>query len=482
METKKEIIDYLQCIDMSIGFQDLYDNVIGKDACVLCGACISICPRIGMKSLKPVLVESDPECSLCFKYCARTYFPEEMFEKEIFKSKIPKDYLLGHYQKIVAARSSNKEILNVAQNGGIVTNLLIHALNIGLIDGVLLVTKDENWIPKPFIARTPQDVLSVAGSIYSMAPTLFSYNDAVNKYKLKKLAFVGMPCQIQAARKIQLWPPLSEEYGKISLIIGLYCTSNYSYDLMKELVEEKLDIPLKNVEKFDISKSEFIIHIKEGIIKKVPIQETKRYNWPSCQYCKDYTAEFADISVGSVGKPAGNWNSVIVRSDVGKELFNHAIKEKKITISKDVDITKIKKEALKKKSKIKELDEKVFSAIRFLNISDKEIKTYAILVSLGYANLQLLSRIMKIDESEIKINLNLLKERGWIENERDFYKPTNPTKVIKDEIYKFKREFQQNIERIKNEALTDLETLFIQNNLMNVRYKHFMDQIYERVI
>ena len=167
---------------------------------------------------------------------------------------------------------------------------------------------------------------------------------------------------------------------------------------------------------------------------------------------------------------------------MGKELFNHAIKEKKITISKDVDITKIKKEALKKKSKIKELDEKVFSAIRFLNISDKEIKTYAILVSLGYANLQLLSRIMKIDESEIKINLNLLKERGWIENERDFYKPTNPTKVIKDEIYQFKREFQQNIERIKNEALTDLETLFIQNNLMNVRYKHFMDQIYERVI
>lgn len=482
METKEEIIDYLQDIDMGIGFQDLYDYVINKDACVLCGACISICPRIGMKDRKPILLESDPECSLCFKYCARTYFPEKMFEKEIFKEKIPKDHLIGYYQKIIAARSTDENILSMAQNGGIVTSLLIHALNTGLIDGVLLATKDEEWVPKPFVARTPEEVLRVAGSIYTMAPTLLSYYDAVNKYKLKNLAFVGMPCQIQAARKIQLWPPLSEEYGKISLIIGLYCTSNYSYDLMEKLVEEKLDIPLRNVDKFDISKGKFIVHTKNGAIKKVPIQETKKYNWSSCQYCKDYTAEFADISVGSVGKPEDNWNSVIIRSDIGKHLFDHAVKKKTIIINNNVDLLMIQKEALKKKSKIKELDDKVFSAMRFLNISDKEIKIYAILVSLGYANSQLLSRIMKIDEKEITKSLNQLKVRGWIESDKNFYKAINPTKVIKDEIYKFKKEFEKNIERIKNEALLDLETLFVQNNLMYVRYKEFMDQIYERPI
>lgn len=482
METKEEARDYLQNVDLGIGFQDLFDNVINKDACVLCGACISICPRIGMKDHKPILLENDPECSLCFKYCARTYFPEEMFEKEIFKESTPKDYLLGCYQDIVAARSTDKEILRFAQNGGIVTSLLIHALDRGLIDGVLLATRDENWIPQPFVAKNKNEILSVAGSIYTMSPTLLSYNDAVNKYKLKKLAFVGMPCQIQAARKIQLWPPLSEEYGSIALIIGLYCTSNYSYDLMEKFVKAELNIPLNFVEKFDISQGKFIVHLKNGTKKEVPIKETKKYNWKSCQYCKDYTAEFADISVGSVGKPEENWNSVIIRSEVGKQLFNDAIKKKKIITSNRVNLKQIKNECLKKKSKIKKLDEKVFSAMRFLNISDKEIKTYVILVSLGYANVQLLSNVMKTEENATIKNLNLLEQRNWIEKEANFYRPINPTKVVKDEILKFKREFDRNIERIKIEALNDLETLFVQNNLMNVSYKEFLDQIYENPI
>jgi coenzyme F420 hydrogenase subunit beta len=482
LQTKKEIIDYLQEVELGIGFQDLLDNVINKDACVLCGACISLCPRIGFIDHKPILLESDPECSLCFKYCARTYFPEEMFEKEIFKANIPKDYLFGYYQNIFAATSTNKKILNVAQDGGIVSTLLIHALDIGLVDGVLLATRDENWIPKPFIARTAEDILNVAGSIYTMLPTLLSYNDAVNKYKLKKLAFVGMPCQIQAARKIQLWPPISEEYGKISLIIGLYCTSNYSFDLMDKLVEQKLGIPLRNVEKFEISRGKFIVHTKDGLNKIVPIQETKKYNWSSCQYCKDYTAEFADISVGSVGKPKDKWNSVIIRTEIGKELLEHAFKKKKIDINNNVYLEQIKKEALKKKSRIKKLDEKVFSAMGFLNVSNKEMKTYAILVSLGYANPSLLSSIMKSEENEIMKTLNQLILRGWIENDANIYKPINPTKVIKEEFFKFKREFENNIERLKDEALKDLETLFIQNNLMYIRYEEFMDQIYNNLI
>lgn len=482
MKTKQDIIDYLHDVEMGIGFQDLYDYVINKDACVLCGACISLCPRIGMKNRRPVLLESDPECSLCFKYCARTYFPEEMFGKIIFKEQITKDFLLGHYQKIIAARSTDEDILKLAQNGGIVTTLLNHALNTGLIDGVLSATKDEEWVPKPFVARTAKEILSLAGSIYAMAPTLLSYRDAVDKYKLKKLAFVGMPCQIQAARKLQLFPPLSEEYGKITLIIGLYCTSNYSYDLMEKLVEEKLDIKLQNIKKFDISRGRFIVYTKDGRKKEVLIKETKKYNWPSCQYCKDYSAEFSDISVGSVGKPKDNWNSVIIRSEIGKRLFDDALIKRKIIKNDNVDIEKIQNEALKKKSKIKKLDEKVFSALRFLNISDKDIKTYAVLVSLGYGDAQLLSRAMKIKENGVQDTLNRLKEAGWVKQSNAIFKPINPTKIIKDEIYKFKRDFEKNIERIKKEALADLETLFVQNNLMYVNYNEFIDQIYERPI
>ncbi|MFX1316621.1 MAG: Coenzyme F420 hydrogenase/dehydrogenase, beta subunit C-terminal domain [Promethearchaeota archaeon] len=480
METKEEFLDYLQSTDIEIGFQDLYDHVINKEACVFCGACVSLCPRIGIKNRNPTLIDRDSECSLCFKYCARTYFPEEMFEKEIFKDKIPKDLLLGHFQHINAAKSTNKDILKVAQDGGIVTTLLIHALNTGLIDGVLLADRDDYWVPKPIVVRSAEEILAVAGSIYTMAPTLLSYSDAVNEYKLEKLGFVGMPCQIQAVRKLQLWPPLSEKYGKFTLIIGLYCTSNYSYDLMEKLVQDKLQIQMNDIDKFDISRGKFIVYTKDGQSKQVPIKETKKYNWSSCQYCKDYTAEFADISVGSVGKPEEGWNSVIIRSEIGKKLFDDAINAKKIITVDKVDISKIKKEALKKKSRIKELDEKVFSAVRFLDISELEIKTYAIIVSLGYSDLSILSRVMKIEKERIQKVVNSLIKRKWIIAYNGFYKPINPTKIIKDEIDKFKRDFRRNIERIKNEALIDLETLFEQNNLMYVNYKEYLDEILDR--
>ncbi|GAI82360.1 unnamed protein product [marine sediment metagenome] len=64
MDNKEEFIDYLQTTDAGNGFQNLSDHIINKDVCVFCGACVSLCPRIGVKDEKPVLIDSCPECSL----------------------------------------------------------------------------------------------------------------------------------------------------------------------------------------------------------------------------------------------------------------------------------------------------------------------------------------------------------------------------------------------------------------------------------
>ena len=329
METKSQVINYLQSNFLGIGFQELNDLVVNNQNCVLCGTCSSICPRIGMNEKEPTLLEYDPECSTCFRYCPQTYFPEEMFEKELFTENVTKSYPLGSYQNLVAAKSNNKDILQVAQNGGVVSSLLIHALDTGLIDGVLLTDRDDMWRPKPVIARTVNEILSCTGSKYTIASTLCNYNDAINKFKLKRLAFVGMPCQIQAVRKLQLSSPLSKEYGKFSLIIGLFCYSNYSYDLMETFIQGELGVSLKNIEKINVSQGKFYIYIKDGSIKEVPIKEIKKYTWESCHYCKDYTAEIADISVGSVGALKNDWNSVILRTDIGAKIFNEAVKLRK---------------------------------------------------------------------------------------------------------------------------------------------------------
>jgi len=113
---KNQVKNYLQTNDHDIGFQDLNDLVIDKQNCVFCGSCISLCPRIGMNEKEPELLEYDPECSTCFRYCPRTYFPTEMFEKELFNGDANKSYSIGHYQKIVAAKSKDETVLKSAQN------------------------------------------------------------------------------------------------------------------------------------------------------------------------------------------------------------------------------------------------------------------------------------------------------------------------------------------------------------------------------
>ena len=473
MITKEQMIDYLQCDISSFGFQDLYDLVISKNNCINCGACLSICPRIGIENNKPTLKDYDPECSLCFKYCPRTFFPKKLFEKEIFNEQTQKDFLLGHYQEIIAAKSTSNNILRKAQNGGVVTTLLIHALNTGLIDGVLMTNKDENWYPKPFIARTPEEVIHAVGSIYTMIPTLSIYKEAVYKYKIKNLAFVGLPCQIQTVRKFQLWPPLSNKYGKFKLIIGLFCSSNYSYDSMINLVHDLIGVSMMEIKKFDVSHGKFIAYLNDGTIKEVSIKDTSKYHFSSCKFCKDYTAEFADISVGSVGTLNNNWNSVIVRSNAGQQLFNDALITRKIIVSNKIDLLKIKNASKKKKLQITQTNNNIYSALKFLDISKSEIDTYVTLLSLGEADLNMMCEIMKQRPEIIYNILKTLKQRKWISITDQVYSPINPSHVIKREINNFRNDFKKHINTIKSEALECLKTIFVQNNLMNLENVDF---------
>jgi coenzyme F420 hydrogenase subunit beta len=175
-DDKKEIIDFLQSNFLGMGFKELQDHVIYKENCVLCGCCTTLCPRIGMNEQEPALIDYDPECSTCFRYCPQTYYPEDLFEKELFNDKIQKSYPLGFYQELLTAKSTDEQILKVAQNGGVVSALLIHALETGLIDGVLLIDRDQNWVPIPFIARTKEEILACAGSKYTVAPLLTIIN------------------------------------------------------------------------------------------------------------------------------------------------------------------------------------------------------------------------------------------------------------------------------------------------------------------
>ncbi len=56
---------------------------------------------------------------------------------------------------------------------------------------------------------------------------------------------------------------------------------------------------------------------------------------PNCLRCTDYTCRFADISVGGLGSEDG-FNTIVVRTEKGMEVFEGALKAGYITEWDDI--------------------------------------------------------------------------------------------------------------------------------------------------
>ncbi len=312
---------FLEC-----GFADLDYKVVQRELCCLCGTCIALCPRIGQQNRKPTLMEYDPLCGLCYAYCPRSFFDMPLFEKKLFGRSRNADDVLGIYRSAMAARAKARETpaYGKAQDGGVVTALLIHALESGVIDCAVVTDRNARWQTIPKVATTPEEIIAAAGTKYTITPSIIGVEMAIEK-GFNKIGFTGTPCQIQALRKAQL---LEEPYQfgqeKIALLIGLFCMENFDYQrLMTGLVKSKMGLEPTDIERFEIQRGMFRV-ISKGGVKEVPLQETDEFTWSGCGPCFDFTAELADISVGSVGSPA-SWSTVLVRTDIGESLYRAAL-------------------------------------------------------------------------------------------------------------------------------------------------------------
>jgi coenzyme F420 hydrogenase subunit beta len=237
------------------------------------------------------------------------------------------DSVLGPHQEIITARATDKKILSKAQDGGIVTALLIYALEKNIIDGTIVAGEgDEPWKPEPTIATTKKDILKGAGTKYTMCPNLALIKEATRSYGLEKIGTIGTPCQVMGIRKMQTYPMgLRHVTDKIALILGIYCMENFPYDSLKAFIQDKAGTVPSKVTKMDISKGKLFIRTSDDETA-IPIKQTHGYEQSGCQYCMDYVSELSDISCGSVGAKPG-WSTVIKRTDKGKSLVDSAIED-----------------------------------------------------------------------------------------------------------------------------------------------------------
>jgi coenzyme F420 hydrogenase subunit beta len=314
------------------GPQDLEKEVIKADLCTLCGACVGLCPYFRAHRGRIVLMD---HCNLsqgrCYFFCPRTASDLEAVNQALFGEGYPGDSL-GTHRTVAMAKALDKTASAKGQYGGVVSALMALALKKKMIDGAVLTQRGKELLSFGTLARDKRQVLACAGSNYIASPTLEAFNKGVQGSP-KKIAVVGIPCQVLALGKMRINPLENKsQIEKLQLVIGLFCTWALAYQETLQFL--KKDYPIEKIGKMDIPPppaNVLQLQLPEGM-KSISLDYIRRFVRPTCSVCLDMTAEFSDLSIGAVEGIPG-WNTVIVRTAKGQELLEQARKAGMIEVT-----------------------------------------------------------------------------------------------------------------------------------------------------
>ena len=325
---------------------DLYFNklesvVINPGFCVLCGACSAFCNRISLDydAGRPVLVKPCVKgCSNCYDHCPIT---TDFDGNRIFGNS-PCDEVLGAVTEIKAVRATDPDATGRGQDGGAVTAILAAVLKRGKIDAAVVVERDSQWRPIPRIITSEDELYTSAGSKYSPSPNIEELGEIFRTLDLKSIAIVDVGCHIRAVRNLEfnlLYNAGFSPYSDLKIYtIGLFCSGSFGHGSLLNLLKTEPS----SVRKMDIAKGKFSIESSDSVETR-PVKEFESAFLPSCPMCKDYGAELADLSIGSIASPEG-YSTVVVRSLMGWGMLRDAVQLGYV----EADASLVDKEALKK--------------------------------------------------------------------------------------------------------------------------------------
>ncbi|MDJ0760651.1 MAG: Coenzyme F420 hydrogenase/dehydrogenase, beta subunit C-terminal domain [Woeseiaceae bacterium] len=224
----------------------------------------------------------------------------------------------GVYFELLRARLRSPK--KNAQWTGITTRIGERLLETGDVDAVLTVRPDEHdrWRPVPVLVTDPADMAGCRGMRMGYAPLLSLLEPAIAS-GYRRLAVIGIPCQVYALRALE------QELGVEKIyVIGTPCSDNTSTENFHQFLRLLSRRPEQiNYLEF---RADYRVELRfdDGETREIPFLKLPISKLPSdffpltCRTCVDYTNSLADLTVGYMGGEGDQW--LIVRNERGREL------------------------------------------------------------------------------------------------------------------------------------------------------------------
>jgi coenzyme F420 hydrogenase subunit beta len=314
-------------------------KIINGGLCNRCGTCVGLSDgkiefsdKTG-KYLPNILDEPDEETSKRMVHaCSGNEFNFPKFREFIYKSGTQFTEYTGSYRAIYIGYCTDNLIRTQAASGGVLSSLLIYLLEDNKIDGavVLGMSDEEPWMNKPFIARTKEEIIDAAQSKY----TISSVNEILQEIKSfnGKLAYIGLPGQVQSIRKLQSMN--DESVRNIKYIFGPFYGNSLHFSSVKSFLRSYGERDYRKIKKLYFRHGEWPGNMRVEMMSGKLIELPKfhaNYLIPfhilkNSLICTDLSNEFTDISVGDAWSPVyeergKGFSMIISRSDQGEMLL-----------------------------------------------------------------------------------------------------------------------------------------------------------------
>ena len=293
--------------DKASNFKILQKKVVDTKLCSHCGTC-TVCP-IDLIILEDRPLDFDAKkgcmgCGICMAVCPR-------FDYQPLNG-------VGEYIEAVAAKSKRF----VGQDGAMVSEFMASALEMGMIEVALFVSRDEMWRPKVVHVRDPEILRDrkITGTKYSFAPIMPELHRIIKR--VESVGIIGTPCMMSGLKRLRERIPLYKE--KVKLGIGLFCTENFYWHELYDFLKEK-GADLRYAVKTDIKKGNFIVSFEDGSEFSISVKKMEEIVPSGCKVCQDFAAVEADVSIGSVGSKLG-FSSVLIRKENAKQIYDYMVK------------------------------------------------------------------------------------------------------------------------------------------------------------